>query len=804
MATSALERLSEFLAEIGGRGSFAARRTARADDLQLEVTGVGRIRFPISRLQAAQLCSIARPARYGRGEATLLDERVRNTSQIPKSRVRIDGRQWNRTLIPMLEHLRGDLGLPDGTVLKAELHSMLVYQTGQFFLPHQDSEKADAMVGTLVVTLPSSFKGGAFVIEHMGEKVRYLASKQPLSFIAFYADCTHEVRPVTQGYRIVLTYNLKLVRERAADSSHETSTTTEGAPIEALAALLQEHFTTPSPAPRWNRDGTAGEPPNRLVYLLDHQYTERGLAWDHLKGADATRVAALCAAAGRAGCEIALALADVHETWDCEEDDRQPRYSRSRHWYRDDDDEWQEEDDPPPDDPDHYTLGELQDWEISLSRWIDPAGKKTEPISTHVRDEEVCSTTPSSVLEPYRSEYEGYMGNYGNTMDRWYRRAAVVLWSRDRAFAVRAEASPGLAMQTLQKRIRAGAVAEARTLAASLLPFWERVAERETRRGFFDRVLKVAGGVGAPELALSLLQPFRVEALAAHHAQAFTLIVQRYGEEWTRSLLSRWSPARATWTALPGKDRATWLTSLPRLCEALCANQDLTGAQAARLLLHDQWQWLTKELESARRIVPQSDRNEALRRRAPQILAFLEAAVVANAPDVRDDAITFLLAEENEPLLPGLIAVLRMAAERLSPELQHALGLAAIQRSCISLLQRHLAAPARVAGDWSIAAPQVCDCKLCATLAEFLTARDRTRLEWRLAKERRRHVHTIIDSHGLPVRHETLRSGSPYTLVLTKTQALFEREAAARRAWQTDLDWLARRARPSRPSREET
>ena len=31
-------------------------------------------------------------------------------------------------------------------------------------------------------------------------------------------------------------------------------------------------------------------------------------------------------------------------------------------------------------------------------------------------------------LTPYASEYEGYMGNYGNTMDRWYRRAALVVW----------------------------------------------------------------------------------------------------------------------------------------------------------------------------------------------------------------------------------------------------------------------------------------------------------------------------------------------------------------------------------------
>jgi hypothetical protein len=37
----------------------------------------------------------------------------------------------------------------------SEAHSMLVYGKGQFFLPHQDSEKNDAMVGTLVLSLPS-------------------------------------------------------------------------------------------------------------------------------------------------------------------------------------------------------------------------------------------------------------------------------------------------------------------------------------------------------------------------------------------------------------------------------------------------------------------------------------------------------------------------------------------------------------------------------------------------------------------------------------------------------------------------
>ena len=57
------------------------------------------------------------------------------------------------------------------------------------------------------------------------------------------------------------------------------------------------------------------------MFLLDHEYTQRGLAWHRLKGADAERAALLRAAAERAGCETVLALAEVKETWDVESSD---------------------------------------------------------------------------------------------------------------------------------------------------------------------------------------------------------------------------------------------------------------------------------------------------------------------------------------------------------------------------------------------------------------------------------------------------------------------------------------------------
>ena len=58
---------------------------------------------------------------------------------------------------------------------------------------------------------------------------------------------------------------------------------------------------------------TDPDPPNRLVYLLDHEYTQRGLNWNRLKGVDAER-AALLRAAQRAGRQAVLALAEVKET----------------------------------------------------------------------------------------------------------------------------------------------------------------------------------------------------------------------------------------------------------------------------------------------------------------------------------------------------------------------------------------------------------------------------------------------------------------------------------------------------------
>ncbi|KAL4947100.1 hypothetical protein BDW69DRAFT_199901 [Aspergillus filifer] len=66
-------------------------------------------------------------------------------------------------------------------------------------------------IGSLVVCLPSKFKGGKFKVQHAGQHSGFdwsSKSDSTIQWVAFYSDCEHEIETVTEGERITLTYNL--------------------------------------------------------------------------------------------------------------------------------------------------------------------------------------------------------------------------------------------------------------------------------------------------------------------------------------------------------------------------------------------------------------------------------------------------------------------------------------------------------------------------------------------------------------------------------------------------------------------
>ena len=84
-----LDPVEAALVAIKSEGAFAVELARPGDDLDIEVDGVGPIRFPISAATVRALAAVARPAKFGRRDQTVRDLSVRDTSEIAKSRIKI-------------------------------------------------------------------------------------------------------------------------------------------------------------------------------------------------------------------------------------------------------------------------------------------------------------------------------------------------------------------------------------------------------------------------------------------------------------------------------------------------------------------------------------------------------------------------------------------------------------------------------------------------------------------------------------------------------------------------------------------
>ena len=176
----------------------------------IDVDGVGRLGFPVSAAQAMRLIEIAEPAPFGRGQETLVDPDVRRTWQIDTAKITISGGRWNQTLADLVAETATGLGICDP--VEAEFYKLLIYDAGTFFVDHRDTEKSPGMFATMALVLPSAHSGGELVVRHLGrEAVFDLLPDEPsqIGCAAFYADCVHEIRPVTAGVRLTLIYNLR-------------------------------------------------------------------------------------------------------------------------------------------------------------------------------------------------------------------------------------------------------------------------------------------------------------------------------------------------------------------------------------------------------------------------------------------------------------------------------------------------------------------------------------------------------------------------------------------------------------------
>jgi 2OG-Fe(II) oxygenase superfamily len=267
----------------------------------ISIQGVGAIGFPLMNLAVEPIKAVATKAPFGLGNETLLDDTIRDAWQIEASKVTFGGGSiWDDFLNKVVNQACFGLGISNEDVkakgIRANLYKMLLYETGGHFAPHRDTEKEDGMFGTLILQLPSAYTGGDITVKH-GEQTKTISlfqeSDSTYHVVAFFADCEHQLHPVTSGVRLCLVFNLVASPNKEAPNN-ALSEKTEAA-LNSIAEI-------------WKADkGSVA----RLGYQLGHHYTPNSLNFSNLKGNDDFIVKQLlCAKApdGRLLFEVTLLL----------------------------------------------------------------------------------------------------------------------------------------------------------------------------------------------------------------------------------------------------------------------------------------------------------------------------------------------------------------------------------------------------------------------------------------------------------------------------------------------------------------
>lgn len=409
--------LTTLCRSITGPGSFAGHCELEDVNPGLFIEGLGAFGVPLSVPEIHRIIQQSHQAPFGKGEETLVDTNVRKTWEVDGSKLSLRHPRWQAKEREILESACAALGVPRGAAfVDAQLYKLLIYEPGALFKPHKDTEKADRMFGTLVICLPSEHQGGDLVLS-IGGASKVIKSSANFGMVRILlhlvlrcfargqwgknspteevAD-SQQVKPVTSGYRVALTFNLV---HRGPSG------------IPNLKSGNVQHEILKNVLSKWrlNRDSLQ----DHLVYMLKHEYTDANLTLSHLKSQDYHQASALANAAREVGYEMFLCNIER-------------RISGSA-----DDDEWGYSPYSRGSSSGPHQIIEVSEDMIKLTKVVHPDGTAYLK-NVEIKEADFVQADPFKGRDADDEDYEGWTGNEGAHTTQWYRSAGLLIVSKDR------------------------------------------------------------------------------------------------------------------------------------------------------------------------------------------------------------------------------------------------------------------------------------------------------------------------------------------------------------------------------------
>ncbi|MEM6526218.1 MAG: hypothetical protein AAF693_20660 [Bacteroidota bacterium] len=732
-----MEILKKALVKVDRPGTFCVYGKVPFMAPGIRINAVGDLAFPLQKEQAEKIKEQASYAPFGKGMDTLVDLTVRNVWELNPSEVSVHNPAWKNVLNNITLEVGKALGVNQN--ITPHFYKLLLYEKGSFFLPHQDTEKEDRMFATLTITLPSHHRGGDFTITHEGEKVSFSFEREEdlyyVQYAAFYADCKHEVKSVTEGYRLTLIYNLTF----SGDSQ--------------LMEAPKNHRYLPDFIK--GLEQLRGSSVEKFVIPLDHEYTEKNLSFQNLKNIDYAKGELMIKAAREADFMIYLAFIHREESGSPEDDGYDSRY------YGDHDVS-----------SSSYQMEEVYDESAYIEHWIDPEGKEMMFGRFYLEDEEFIEPFDFHDYEPYQQEYEGYAGNYGPSLDQVYRHAAVILWPQERHFVMLAEKGPKIAVSALRAYFDRylttqdeSVKQECRAFAAVIIDFWEPKRYypiQDENLSFREGMLEVLLKLDEPRLISKFIEGVMYYTISGKEGPHLAAAGVKWGWSIIAELLN-----------IPKHLEEDQSESLSLLLKALCLGDKTREREQfcqqffSEVIMH------IREYKSAK------DRNSyaysKTASRKNTLVGIVQSASWLKIADRAADFFDHVLQKEDKWSLDRVVLPFLVEMPEEQKSIYDPFIFDDLASKVSKLLKEHLATPLVEPRDWVQNVKLPCSRADCEELQAFLLHPEAKVHRFRVNKERRQYLHQLIERHNLDMNHVTERKGSPHTLVCTKTRRTWEK-----------------------------
>jgi hypothetical protein len=517
--------------------------------------------------------------------------------------------------------------------------------------------------------------------------------------------------------------------------------------------------------------------PDKLVYLLEHHYTEATLAFKGLKNSDAARAHVLSEAAALAGCALHLAIVHIEESGWAEHTGHYQGYRRRSRWYDDDDDD---------DDQESFEIGEVCDGEYYLSAWRSE-DDAPQPFGRIPLEE--AELLPQGALDNEPNDavhFSEATGNEGASFERTYLRAALVVWPLNRFDSICISAGIDAAVARFGHYVAAAnrtraddrPAARARARAfANLLPLeWDPYADHDET---LARLLNHLRALKDDALTLRIAAPLLADHFTPTIQAATAKLLIAAAPETACSLLA--SLVTAKGEQLPGPCIEFWMAIAEKDTDFAVADHLIDAIRQAvpwkPTPARRSWRHPSVEEDESQC----SDSELSAGRVTPSVLAAFLGAIDNYRGGETLSAAIESITSNTDAFPPEELLLVLLESHHQSPPLPDAASIA-LWEHCAGFFLNRSAAPPEPPKDWAQEFTPRRQSPHMNALAAFARDPDAREKRFPLRQDLRQEIHQAINDANLDMTHVTERKGSPYVLVCTKTRRSYEGRCARHRA----------------------